>query len=71
MVESFLFINKIVDQLLCITDFNVAKFFDTHYKNYDSLTKNKYKMYTYTGTLSFSAPEIFCANSYWYLFFGF
>jgi hypothetical protein len=35
-----------------------------HYKNYDSLTKNKFKMYTYTGTLAFSAPEIFVADSY-------
>ena len=47
-----------------ITDFNVAKFFDSQYKDASTLEKHKFTMYTYTGTLAFSAPEIFDSNEY-------
>lgn len=47
-----------------IADFNVAKFFDGEYKDSKTLQKTKLKMYTYTGTLAFSAPEIFDNDSY-------
>ena len=36
-------------QLQKITDFNVAKFFDDEYKNYDTQIKNKFTMSTYTA----------------------
>jgi serine/threonine protein kinase len=52
------------DNVLKITDFNVAKFFDSQYKDATTLGKHKFKMYTYTGTLAFSAPEIFDSNEY-------
>ncbi|KAL4484945.1 hypothetical protein ABPG74_020122 [Tetrahymena malaccensis] len=44
-----------------ITDFNVSKFSD-HYKNYqggESIIHQSIKMCTYTGTMAFSAPEVF------------
>lgn len=47
-----------------ITDFNVAKFFDGEYKDAENLKNLNLKMYTYTGTLAFSAPEIFDNDSY-------
>ena len=47
-----------------ICDFNVAKFFDCQYKDEKNLKKIKLKMYTYTGTLAFSAPEIFNVDFY-------
>lgn len=50
---------------LKITDFNVAKFYDGHYKNINNLSKYKFKMYTYTGTQAFSAPEILLVESYY------
>jgi len=49
---------------LKITDFNVAKFFEGEYKDLENLQNTKLKMYTYTGTLAFSAPEIFDSDSY-------
>lgn len=49
---------------LKITDFNVAKFFEGEYKDFKNLQKTPFKMYTYTGTLAFSAPEIFDSDSY-------
>lgn len=52
------------NHLLKIADFNVAKFFDAKYKDSDTIGRYKFKMYTYTGTLAFSAPEIFVSNSY-------
>lgn len=55
-----------LDNILKITDFNVAKFFDFQYKDTSTLCKHKFKMYTYTGTLAFSAPEIFDSNEYTY-----
>ncbi|KAL4475774.1 hypothetical protein ABPG72_011551 [Tetrahymena utriculariae] len=48
-----------------ITDFNVSKFCDS-YKDYSSnnLPFQGIKMWTYTGTIAFSAPEIFKENCY-------
>lgn len=49
-----------------ITDFNISKFSD-HYKNYENIELSegeKIKMWTYTGTISFSAPEIFTGGGY-------
>ena len=49
-----------------ITDFNVSKFSD-NYKDYNSFDKsqiNHMKMWTYTGTLAFNAPEIYMGQSY-------
>lgn len=52
------------EHLLKITDFNVAKFFDDKYKDSTVLGKFKFKMHTYTGTIAFSAPEIFESDCY-------
>lgn len=52
-----------------ITDFNVSKFSD-HYKNYqpgdetNKLHHSPIKMWTYTGTMAFSAPEVFNGEMY-------
>jgi len=46
-----------------IIDFNVAKFAE-QYKNYSSFTANNYKMLTYTGTIAYTAPEIFIGGEY-------
>ena len=49
---------------LKITDFNVAKFFDSEYKDLKNLRRSQLIMYTYTGTLAFSAPEVFLSGPY-------
>jgi len=47
-----------------ITDFNVSKFSD-YYKEFGNLEKDgKIEMWTYTGTVAFSAPEIFSGGQY-------
>ena len=48
-----------------ITDFNVSKF-DTNAKKKDKFGfgREKIKMWTYTGTIAFSAPEIFQEAEY-------
>eukprot|EP01017_Pseudomicrothorax_dubius_P014052 TRINITY_DN1645_c0_g2_i3.p1 TRINITY_DN1645_c0_g2~~TRINITY_DN1645_c0_g2_i3.p1 ORF type:complete len:476 (+),score=63.62 TRINITY_DN1645_c0_g2_i3:251-1678(+) len=46
-----------------IIDFNVAKFYDD-YKTYDSNSMNNYQMLTYTGTIAFTAPEVFLGGEY-------
>jgi calcium/calmodulin-dependent protein kinase I len=47
-----------------ITDFNVSKFSDD-YKAFDILEKHgKIEMWTYTGTVTFSAPEIKSGGQY-------
>lgn len=56
--------SELGEQTVKITDFNVAKFFEGHYKDYENLKHSQLKMYTYTGTLAFSAPEIFTGFSY-------
>lgn len=49
---------------LKLTDFNVAKFFEGEYKDAQKIIPDELKMYTYTGTLAFSAPEILECRSY-------
>ncbi len=44
-----------------ITDFNVSKFGD---KNKKFLFEKNIKMWTYTGTVAFSAPEVFSEGEY-------
>ncbi|CAD8093148.1 unnamed protein product [Paramecium primaurelia] len=47
-----------------ITDFNVSKFTDG-YKEFGNLNEHgKIEMWTYTGTVAFSAPEIFSGGLY-------
>lgn len=51
-----------------ITDFNVSKFSE-HYKNFASHSEklkmsHNIKMWTYTGTMAFSAPEVFKGDCY-------
>lgn len=48
---------------LKILDFNAAKFSEKHQK-YSSLERSNYQMTTYTGTVAFSAPEIFAGFIY-------
>jgi len=48
---------------LRILDFNVAKFYK-NYKNYNALSSTNYEMSTYTGTIAYSAPEIFTSDHY-------
>jgi len=43
-----------------ITDFNVSKFGENKRKKF----QDNIKMMTYTGTVAFSAPEIFCTGCY-------
>jgi len=49
---------------LKITDFNVAKFFEEEYKQSAHRISTSYQMYTYTGTLAFSAPEVLQTKEY-------
>jgi calcium/calmodulin-dependent protein kinase I len=50
--------------LVKITDFNVSKFSD-QYKEFGNLENaGKIEMWTYTGTVGFSAPEIFSGGIY-------
>ncbi|KAM3146386.1 hypothetical protein pb186bvf_001355 [Paramecium bursaria] len=51
-------------QNIKITDFNVSKFSDS-YKEFGNLNEHgKIEMWTYTGTVAFSAPEIFSGGLY-------
>lgn len=49
-----------------ITDFNVSKFSDSYkdYKSTKPANESNIKMWTYTGTIAFSAPEIFNETCY-------
>lgn len=50
--------------IIKITDFNVSKFSE-NYKEYGDLKDlDKIEMWTYTGTVAFSAPEIFTGEGY-------
>jgi len=51
---------------LKITDFNVSKFIEKKGKKYTSLSSENYKMWTYTGTIAFTAPEVFMDQEYTY-----
>jgi len=47
-------------QIVKITDFNVSRFVENKSKKkYSSLSKENLKMLTYTGTIAFTAPEVF------------
>ncbi len=56
---------KIEDgSIVKITDFNVSKFIEEKGKKYSSLSTENYKMWTYTGTIAFTAPEVFTETQY-------
>ena len=47
-----------------ITDFNVSKF-SNEYKEFTTLDKKEHvEMWTYTGTVAYSAPEILMGHAY-------
>jgi len=46
-------------KIVKITDFNVSKFVENKGKKYTSLSLENYKMWTNTGTIAFTAPEVF------------
>ncbi|CAD8087017.1 unnamed protein product [Paramecium sonneborni] len=54
------------NNILCveITDFNVSKFSDAYKEFGDLKDREKIEMWTYTGTVAFSAPEIFSGEGY-------
>lgn len=47
-----------------ITDFNVSKFSDNYKDIADMKDLQKIEMWTYTGTVAFSAPEVFTGEGY-------
>lgn len=47
-----------------IADFNVSKFIEKKGEKYNSLSRENYKMWTYTGTIAFTAPEVFMEDEY-------
>ncbi|CAK74434.1 unnamed protein product (macronuclear) [Paramecium tetraurelia] len=47
-----------------VTDFNVSKFSDSYKEFGDLKDREKIEMWTYTGTVAFSAPEIFTGEGY-------
>ena len=53
-------------KIVKITDFNVSKFVQDKKKKYSSLSTENYKMWTYTGTIAFTAPEVFVESEYTY-----
>ena len=57
--------------MLKVTDFNVSKFSD-YYKEFGPLSETeKIEMWTYTGTVAFSAPEIFTGEGYTLHYYSF
>lgn len=44
--------------VLKLTDFNVSKFYDMSTTKYSAMSKQNMKMWTYTGTVAFLAPEV-------------
>lgn len=44
--------------MLKLTDFNVSKFHEKSTWEYSAFSKQNIKMWTYTGTVSFLAPEV-------------
>lgn len=56
--------NEIDGKIVKITDFNVSKFADKSKKQYTGLSKENYKMWTYTGTIAFTAPEVLADTEY-------
>lgn len=49
-----------------ITDFNVSKFTKNTTRKFSFLSADNYKMLTPTGTIAFTAPEVFEGNEYTY-----
>jgi calcium/calmodulin-dependent protein kinase I len=47
-----------------ITDFNVSKFSPDNFKAVCASNSDPIKMWTYTGTVAFSAPEMFEGGEY-------
>lgn len=58
------FLINIDGSVVKITDFNVSKFIEKKSQKYSSLAKDNYKMWTYTGTIAFTAPEVFTQAEY-------
>ena len=50
-------------KIVKITDFNVSKFTEKKSK-YSGLSTQNYKMWTHTGTIAFTAPEVFNDSEY-------
>ena len=50
-----------------VTDINVSKFSDSYKEFGDLQDREKIEMWTYTGTVAFSAPEIFSGEGYKYI----
>jgi len=51
-------------KIVKITDFNVSKFIQNKKKKFSFLSAENYKMWTYTGTIAFTAPEVFNDSEY-------
>lgn len=49
--------------IIKITDFNVSKFHNNN-ERYSALNSENYKMFTYTGTIAYIAPEVFSNLEY-------
>ncbi len=47
-----------------IADFNVSKFIEHKGKKFSALSTENIKMWTYTGTVAFTAPEVFMEQEY-------
>ena len=50
--------------MLKVTDFNVSKFSEDYKGFFDIQEGDQIEMWTYTGTVAFSAPEIFIGYGY-------
>lgn len=55
--------NVVDGKIVKITDFNVSKFTEDK-KKYSSLSTENCKMWTHTGTIAFTAPEVFTETEY-------
>ena len=62
--KVILWIIYLGDNVVKVTDFNVSKFCE-HYKDFSNKSKH-ILMWTYTGTIAYSAPEIFIGGIYKY-----
>ena len=57
--------SQIDGSIVKITDFNVSKFIeDDKKRKYSGLSNENYRMWTYTGTVAFTAPEVFNDTEY-------
>jgi len=60
----FPYLYSVDGKIVKITDFNVSKFVEDKIKKFSFLSKENYKMWTYTGTIAFTAPEVFEESEY-------